>query len=257
MLGKDPLNRDDAVTNILSLPAELKLHIFTCLDTESALVALRHTSRSFRIVYQENAQFIVRDILANLAGDKDTLRIAIIAAKSREVDPLDETAVSRFFDKFMSPFGLNPQYYQPCMIGPVRDLISAAKKLLIAPKQAYRDLQLLSTNLSSAECHRLVRSFLEADIHVNLFYRRGVDRGFIPGAKTPFPLLEKRYFAAFSPGELKQLEIVYQLLELYVARGMFQDLSHLLGAVVVSSINVRRLTESNRGIGWPAYMSIQ
>ncbi|KAI0480923.1 hypothetical protein GGR56DRAFT_296776 [Xylariaceae sp. FL0804] len=197
------------------LPAEIKLMIFSELESHHDIASLRQSSRSLRRLYFKHKSYIYHNVLHRLVGDAGTLKLAVMATESADVSPRNDVHQGYVLDEFVMNRDRRVVARGLCTaqtLQRVRPLVAAASALVAYASHMRDDRTAQAPEPAVAyrpnERRRLVRSLLVLQTARNLFHSQAFrwhqyfEMDYFWAISPP----ETRFWSAFSRGEVAQLE---------------------------------------------------
>lgn len=194
---------------------EIKLEIFGYLTDVKSITSFRLANHGVNDPYLDNTMTIIKRVMATIGGDSRTLQLALWAGCASGVDYRRRQSVELFLRRFLSRpipdciYSLRTVYYTVWFIKTIEGLLS-----LKIEDTAYADTAFIKNTHSITERCRLCRALCMLEIDDRVFHglhSRPDKPGF--GFRSLFPDLEKKYWRAFSKGEISQLFVARLITE--------------------------------------------
>ncbi|KAI0125532.1 hypothetical protein BJ170DRAFT_724979 [Xylariales sp. AK1849] len=193
------------------LPPEIIIQIFACLPELQYMASFCTAYEITRAIYTKNSGVIIKRYLLQRFGGK-TLKLLMMAFKSRVARSSDEASLKAFFKEFVYPKHVRSNHWTletAHELEHLVDLITALIVNALAFRSAMGGRQTGERLVTESEHARIVRTYCMMDIAANLFHRH---QGRVR-LKTAFPEWSRTYWRLFSKIEILKLQAGSYLLK--------------------------------------------
>ncbi|KAI1373693.1 hypothetical protein F4677DRAFT_448263 [Hypoxylon crocopeplum] len=188
------------------LPVEILVEIFSFAGSADDVHSLLLTSKKLYAAYIKNANRIAKAHIFRLLDPSD-YKLAVMAIESRNVNPLDQTSLQRFFDDYIHHEEWGIKLFRMRTVSRLPELINAISYIVETLNESPGTRLKRDMGPTPGENARKTRAYYMQEVSLNLFNRMPGEEGHWI-LSTPNKDWMTKYWANFSPGEIAQAKLV-------------------------------------------------